>query len=281
MSLLWLAMTTYKLTVEYDGTDYHGWQVQPGMTTVQGTLQDAVTRICGQQVHVVGAGRTDAGVHALGQVASLRAEFRHPPDTFRRALTSVLPPDIVVKAVEEMTNDFHAQRSACWKRYRYTLITRPYPSALERRYALFVPYPVQTDAMADAARSLVGTHDFSTFQAAHGSADSPVRTVLVAEFRRQGDHLVFEIVADGFLRHMIRIIMGTLLDVGRGRLHPNDIKTIREGKDRNCASKTIAPHALCLVEVGYYPFGVHSEESVQQSALSHQLRTKHGTSHKS
>ncbi len=250
-------MPTFKLTIEYDGTDYHGWQVQPGMTTIQGTLQKAVKRIVGKGVHVMGAGRTDSGVHALGQVASLRAEFSHPPDTLRRALTSVLPPDIVVTAVEEMDNDFHAQRYARWKRYRYTLLTRPYPSALERRYTLFVPYPLKIDAMADAARVLIGTHDFSAFQAAHSSAKSPVRTVLVAEFRHDGDHLSFEIVADGFLRHMIRIIMGTLLDVGQGKLRSEELKAILEGKDRNNASKTISPHALCLLEVGYQPFTPH------------------------
>lgn len=252
-------MPTFKLTIEYDGTDYHGWQVQPGMTTIQGTLQKAVKRIVGKGVHVMGAGRTDSGVHALGQVASLQAEFSHPPDTLRRALTSILPPDIVVTAVEEMDNDFHAQRWAKWKRYRYTLLTRPYPSAIERRYTLFVPRPLQIESMAEAARVLIGTHDFSSFQAAHGSVESPVRTVLVAEFRQEGDHLSFEIVAGGFLRHMIRIIMGTLLDVGRGRLRPEDLKAILEGKDRTHASKTISPHALCLLEVGYQPFGVYLE----------------------
>ena len=260
-------MSTFKLTIEYDGTDYHGWQVQPGMTTIQGTLQKAVKRIVGKGVHVMGAGRTDSGVHALGQVASLRAEFSHPPDTLRRALTSVLPPDIVVTAVEEMDNDFHAQRWAKWKRYRYTLLTRPYPSAIERRYALFVPYPLKIDAMADAARALIGTHDFSAFQAAHSSVTSSVRTVLVAEFRQEGDHLSFEIVAGGFLRHMIRIIMGTLLDVGRGRLRPEDLKAILEGKDRNHASKTISPHALCLLEVGYQPFGVHFEKTAASCVM--------------
>jgi tRNA pseudouridine38-40 synthase len=251
-----MAMTTFKLTIEYDGTDYHGWQVQPGMTTIQGTLQEAVKRIVGKDVHVMGAGRTDAGVHALGQVASLRAEFHHPPDTLRRALTSVLPPDIVVTAVEETDDNFHAQHSAEWKRYRYSLLTRPYPSAIERRYALFVPYHLLTEAMAEAAGSLVGTHDFSAFQAAHSSAESPVRTVMSAGFRQQGDHLMFEIVADGFLRHMIRIIMGTLLDIGRGKLRPGDIQAILEGRDRNHASKTISPHGLCLLEVGYRPFGI-------------------------
>ncbi len=261
-------MPTFKLTIEYDGTDYHGWQVQPGMTTIQGTLQGAVARIVGKDVHVMGAGRTDAGVHALGQVASLRAEFHHPPDTFRRALTSVLPPDIVVTAVEEMDNDFHAQYSAQWKRYRYSLLTRRYPSALERRYTLFVPYPLQTDAMADAAGSLIGIHDFSAFQAAHSSVESPIRTIMVAEFRQQGDHLSFEIVANGFLRHMIRIIMGTLLDIGRGRLQSEALQAILEEKDRKHASKTISPHGLCLLEVGYHPFGFHSEK--KRSAISAQ-----------
>ncbi len=160
-----------------------------------------------------------------------------------------------------MDDEFHAQHWAHWKRYRYTLLTRRYPSALECRYSLFVPYPLKQDAMIEAASGLIGTHDFSSFQAAHGSAESPVRTVFAAEFRQQGEHLVFEIVADGFLRHMIRIIMGTLLDVGRGRLRPDDFKTIHGGKDRNMASKTISPHALCLLEVGYQSFDVHREQT--------------------
>lgn len=247
-------MPTFKLTIEYDGTDYHGWQVQPGMTTIQGTLQKAVKRIVGKGVHVMGAGRTDSGVHALGQVASLRAEFSHPPDTLRRALTSVLPPDIVVTAVEEMDNDFHAQRWAKWKRYRYTLLTRSYPSALERRYALFVPRPLQVESMAEAARVLIGTHDFSSFQAAHSSTEHSIRRIFLAEFRQEKHHLHFEVVAGGFLRHMIRIIMGTLLDVGNGKLTPADVQAILESRDRNMASKTLSPHALCLLEVSYQPF---------------------------
>lgn len=260
-------MTTFKLTLEYDGTNYHGWQVQPGMTTVQGTLQEAMARIVGKNVHVMGAGRTDAGVHALGQVASLRAEFHHPPDTLRRALTSILPPDIVVTTAEVMDEEFHAQRWAKWKRYRYTLLTRRYPSALECRYSLFVPYPLKRDAMIEAAGSLIGTHDFSAFQAAHGSAESPIRTIFAVEFRQHGDHLIFDIVADGFLRHMIRIIMGTLLDVGRGRLRPEDFKAIHNGKDRNLASKTISSHALCLLKVGYQPFDVDPEKAQTSGAM--------------
>ena len=252
-------MTTFKLTIEYDGTDYHGWQVQPGLATIQGLLEKAMARIIGKPVHVTGAGRTDAGVHALAQVASLSAEFKHPPDTLRRALTSLLPPDIVVTRVEGAPDGFDAQRWAQWKRYRYTLLTRPYPSALERRYALFVPYPLRIDLMAEAAGILIGKHDFSSFQAAHSSADHPVRRIFTAAFRQEGDHLFFEITADGFLRHMIRIIMGTLLDVGRGKLAPGNVKAILEAKDRNHALKTLSAHALCLVKVGYRPFDSNAE----------------------
>ena len=250
-------MPTFKLTIEYDGTDYHGWQVQPGWATIQGVLEQALARIVGKQVHVTGAGRTDAGVHALGQVASLRADFRHQPDTLRRALTSLLPPDIVVTRVEEAPEAFDAQRWAQWKRYRYTLLTRPYPSAIERRYTLFFPLPLKIDAMAEAARMLVGDHDFSSFQAAKSSVDHRIRRVFATEFRQQADHLFFKITADGFLRHMIRIIMGTLLDVGKGKLAPADVKPILEVKDRKHASRTLPAHGLCLLEVGYQPF--HSD----------------------
>lgn len=244
-------MPTFKLTIEYDGTCYHGWQVQPGMSTIQGVLEHAMERIIGTHVHVKGAGRTDAGVHATGQVASLRADFRYPPDILQRALTSLLPPDIVVTRVEGAPDGFDAQHWAQWKRYRYTLLTRPYPSALEHRYSLFVPHPLKIESMEEAAGTLIGEHDFTSFQAADSSVDHPIRRVFAAEFRKQGDHLFFEIVANGFLRHMIRIIMGTLLDVGRGKLTPDDLKAILEARDRKQASKTLSPHALCLLEVGY------------------------------
>jgi len=244
-------MPTFKLTIEYDGTGYHGWQVQPGMSTIQGVLEHAMERIIGTHVHVKGAGRTDAGVHATGQVASLRADFRYPPDILQRALTSLLPPDIVVTRVDGAPDGFDAQHWAQWKRYRYTLLTRSFPSALERRYTLFVPHPLKIDSMAEAAGMLIGEHDFTSFQAAKSSVDHPIRRVFATEFRQQGDHLFFEIVANGFLRHMIRIIMGTLMDVGRGKLGAGDIKVILEARDRNRASKTLSPHALCLLEVGY------------------------------
>lgn len=249
-------MPTFKLTIEYDGTVYHGWQVQPGLPTIQGVLEEALAQIIGEPVHVTGAGRTDAGVHALGQVASVRGDFRHPPETLRRALISALTPDIVVTRVEDAPDGFDAQRWAKWKRYRYTLLTRPFPSALERRYTLFVPRPLKIDSMADAAGMLIGEHDFSSFQAAKSSVEHTIRRVYAARFHHGTDHLYFEIAADGFLRHMIRIIIGTLLDVGRGKLAPEDLKAILEAKDRNQASKTISAHALCLLEVGYERFEI-------------------------
>jgi tRNA pseudouridine38-40 synthase len=257
-------MPIFRLTVEYDGTDYHGWQVQPGMPTIQGTVEDAVARIIGQPIHVAGAGRTDAGVHALGQVASFRAEFTHPPDTLRRALTSLLPPDIVITQVETAPEGFDAQRCARWKRYRYTLLARSYPSALERRYTLFVPRPLRIGAMVEAAAFLIGKQDFTSFMAAHSSANHPVREIFKAEFHQMGHHLIFEIAADGFLRHMIRIIMGTLLDVGRGRLSPEKFNAILKARDRNHPSKTASAHALCLLEVGYTASGWRNAVSSQE-----------------
>ena len=258
-------MPTFKLTIEYDGTDYHGWQLQPGLATIQGRLEEAMGRIIGEQVHVKGAGRTDAGVHALGQVASLRADFRHPPDTLRRALTSLLPPDIVVTRVEGAPDGFDAQHWAQWKRYRYTLLTRPFPSALERRSTLFVPRPLQIDAMVAGAKVLIGQHDFTSFQAAKSSVDHPIRRVFTTGFRQQGDYLFFEIAGDGFLRHMIRIIMGTLLDVGQGKFTPDGLKAILEARDRNHASKTLSPHALCLLEVGYMAFSGKNASSSEET----------------
>jgi tRNA pseudouridine38-40 synthase len=248
-------MPTFKLTIEYDGTDYHGWQIQPGLATIQGALEHVIARITGESIHVVGAGRTDAGAHAVGQVASLRAGFDHPPETLRRAFTSLLPPDIVVTRVESVPDGFDAQRSARWKRYRYALLTRPYPSALERRYTLFVPRPLNVGAMVEAATLLVGEHDFRSFQGARSTVQHSIRQVYKAEFQQDRHHLYFEIIANGFLRHMVRIIVGTLLDVGRGRLVPHDMKAILEGRDRKYASNTVSAHGLSLVEVGYRSFG--------------------------
>lgn len=240
-----------KLALEYDGTAYHGWQVQPGLDTIQGRVEAALSRLAGSSVHVMGAGRTDAGVHALGQIASCNVAVRLDDLRLHRALNALLPKDIVVTSVESAPVTFDARRSARAKTYRYTLLRRTYPSALEGRYCLYVPYAVDMEAMAEAAQCLVGTHDFSAFRAGTCAAATPIRTVRRAAWRAEGDRWRFEIEGNAFLQHMVRIIVGTLLDVGRGRRRPADVPEILASRDRRRAGKTAPPHGLCLVAVEY------------------------------
>ena len=244
-------MRTFKLVLEYEGTAYHGWQVQPGLPTIQGLLQDALARIAGTVTQVTGAGRTDAGVHALGQVASFSADVRLDPVTLRRALNASLPHDIVVCRAEEVSADFDARRSARSKTYRYTLLRRDYPSAWLARHCLFVSSPLNLEMMAEAARVVVGTHDFSAFRAGTCTASTPVRTVLDAVWRAEGDLLHFEITGNAFLQHMVRILVGTFLEVGRGGRAPAQVAEILAARDRRRAGKTVPPHGLCLVRVRY------------------------------
>lgn len=244
-------MRRFKLVLEYEGTAYHGWQVQPGLPTIQGTLQAALAQIAGAPVEVTGAGRTDAGVHALGQVASFAAVIRLDPPTLRRALNATLPRDIVVCRAEEAPPEFDARRSARSRTYRYTLLRRDYPSAWHARHSLYVPAPLDGEAMAEAAKAVIGTHDFSAFRAGTCTARTPVRTVLDASWRRARDLWQFEITADAFLQHMVRILVGTLLDVGRGRRAPAEVAAILASRDRRRAGKTAPPQGLCLVEVHY------------------------------
>ncbi len=244
-------MRTFRLLLEYEGTQYHGWQVQPGLATVQGTLQEALARLAGAPVHVMGAGRTDAGVHALGQVASLRADLRLDPPALSRALNATLPRDIAVREAAEAPPGFDARRDATARTYRYTLLARPQRSALWRNLALHVPRALNLEAMRAAGSCLVGEHDFSAFRAAHCSAPTPVRRVTEARLEREGDLVHFVITADAFLQHMVRIIMGTLLQVGEERLTPGGFQAILESRDRRGAGKTLDPRGLCLVRVHY------------------------------
>jgi tRNA pseudouridine38-40 synthase len=244
-------MSQFKLILEYEGTAYHGWQVQPGLPTIQGLLQETLARIVGAPVHVTGAGRTDAGVHALGQVASFRAETRLDPATLRRALNASLPRDIVVRCAEEAPPAFDARRSAQSKMYRYTILCRDHPSAFLGRHSLYVPHPLEFAAMARAAEHVIGTHDFSAFRAATCTATTPVRTVLQAAWRPDGDCWHFEITANAFLQHMVRILVGTLLEIGRGRHPSSHLADVLVARDRRRAGKTAPSHGLCLVEVHY------------------------------
>jgi tRNA pseudouridine38-40 synthase len=244
-------MARFKLILEYDGAAYHGWQVQPGLATIQGRLQEALAGLAGGPVLVTGAGRTDAGVHALGQVASFEAPIRLEPGVLQRALNAELPRDIVVVQAAEAAPDFDARFSARSKTYRYTLLRRAYPSAWHAGRVLFVPHALDAAAMIEASRSIVGCHDFSAFRAGTCAAKSPVRTVHEALWRADGDFWHFEITANAFLQHMVRILVGTLLEVGRGRRTAAALAELLASRDRRLAGKTAPPHGLCLVGVQY------------------------------
>ncbi len=241
----------FKLIIEYEGTRYHGWQVQSNGVTVQEVLQKALQKITKKKTSVVASGRTDAGVHAEAQTAHFTTSSRMTPHQFLKALNSVLPHDITVRQVEEVPLEFHAQKSALRKTYRYTLLNRDYPSALAYRRCWFVPHPLNVNAMRRAKTCLLGRHDFSAFRASNCEAKSPVKELTQLRISREKDfiHLLFE--GNAFLKHMIRNITGTLVDVGKGRMAPGRVKEILDSRDRNQAGPTAPPQGLCLLRVDY------------------------------
>jgi tRNA pseudouridine38-40 synthase len=242
-------MKNYKLVLGYDGTDFRGWQRQPEGRTVQGALEEAVRRITGKKVVVHGAGRTDAGVHALGQVAGFRGAFKLSDEVLLRALNAVLPEDVRIFSLEEAPPGFHARKSARSKIYRYRISLTPQANPLDRRFVLHWPYPLKVGRMREAARLFVRTADFTAFSSNRDR--SPVRTVTRSELRRSGDELVYTIESAGFLRYMVRTIVGTLLEVGRGRLAPAAIEDVFRRKDRSLAGATAAAKGLTLVSIDY------------------------------
>jgi tRNA pseudouridine38-40 synthase len=242
-------MKNYRLVIGYDGTDFRGWQRQPDGRTVQGVLEEAVFKVTRKRTVVHGAGRTDAGVHALGQVASIRGVFKLTDEVLFRALNAVLPADVRVFTLGEAPPGFHARRSARSKLYRYRIVHAPQVSPLDRRYVLHWPYPIKLGAMREAARLFVRTADFTAFSSNRDR--SPVRTVTRSELRRSGDEIVYTVEAQGFLRYMVRTIVGTLLEVGRGRIRPADIEAIFGNRDRSLAGPTAPARGLTLVRVDY------------------------------
>jgi tRNA pseudouridine38-40 synthase len=251
---------TLKLIVTYDGTDYVGWQRQSNGTSIQSLLEDALAPIEGGPVTVAGAGRTDAGVHALGQVASVPLTAVIDPATLARALNAVLPPDVRVLEAAEAAPDFHARFSAHAKTYRYQIREGPFVGPFERRYAWHQPQPLDNRAMAEAAAALIGRHDFASFQAAGSDVKTTERTIhaLRVEVERpaQGDAargrlIVVEVEADGFLRHMVRTIVGTLVEVGHGRRPVGEMASLLAAGDRSGAGPTAPARGLFLVRVAY------------------------------
>jgi tRNA pseudouridine38-40 synthase len=249
-------MRYFKLTIAYDGTDFHGWQIQANKPTIQGEILSVLRRIAQENVQLHAAGRTDAGVHALGQVASFRTQSALSAGEFQRALNALLPPTIRIAAAEEVGPDFNARWSARGKIYRYRLYRgKVVPPALWR-YVLHYPFPLDEEAMRDAAARFVGVHDYASFAASTGSEEddkerSTVREIFSTELVRSadGEELVFTVRGRSFLRYMVRKMVGTLLDVGRGKLTAADIDRLYELKDRSKSGPTVPPQGLCMVSV--------------------------------
>lgn len=245
------------LKVAYDGTAFSGFQRQPGLRTVQGVLEEALARLTKEACQVKGAGRTDAGVHAEGQVVSFRTASSIPTPRLVPALNGLLPPDVAVLAAAEVPEQFHPRYDAVSKVYRYTFFRRAVRCPLTRFYALHVPEPLDVERMREAAAYLVGRHDFRAFQNTGRPVKSSVRTVFSCRLEEVGSFLYFWIEADGFLYQMVRVIAGTLLEIGRGKLEPRVILAALGKGERQLLGPTAPPHGLCLVQVKYPqdPFG--------------------------
>ncbi|MFQ6057753.1 MAG: tRNA pseudouridine(38-40) synthase TruA [Anaerolineae bacterium] len=240
-----------KAVVEYDGTAYHGFQVQPGRRTIQGELERALASVTQEEIRVVGAGRTDAGVHALGQVISFTTGWDRPLAELQRALNAVLPRDIAVREIAEAPPGFHARYSAVSRQYRYTVLNRPVRSPLAERFAYHFATSLAVEPMAEACSHLVGRHDFASFGRAMREDGSTERTVHRAQCWREDDHVYVDIVADAFLRRMVRRIVGGLLEVGTGRLSSDEFREILLARDPSLIKTTAPPRGLCLIRVNY------------------------------
>jgi tRNA pseudouridine38-40 synthase len=245
-----------RLTLQYDGARYRGWQVQPegpGVRTIQGTLEAALAVLAGEPVRVHGAGRTDAGVHAEAQVAHFDTALEHADGVWVRALNAHLPRDVAVTDAREVADAFHARHTALAKHYRYRILNRPVRSPFRRGVCWFVPVALDVDAMARAAEGLLGTHDFTSFRASGCGARGPVRRIDRAAVARDGDEVVIDLLAGGFLKQMARNIAGSLVEVGRSRRPPGWIAEVLAARDRTRAGETAPAWGLTLVEVFYPP----------------------------
>ena len=240
----------YRGTIEYDGTDFLGYQIQAVGRTVQGELEKSLAQVTGTAIRVDGAGRTDAGVHALGQVIAFNAIWRHTLTDLHRALNATLPHDIVVRDLKIAEDGFHPRFSALSRSYRYTIINQPWPSALQRRYAHHVREPLDVAAMRAASQYLLGSHDFASFgQPPQG--EITVREVTQADWLVEGKRFIFDITANAFLYRMVRTIVGTLLQVGMGRLAPTEVEQILAAHDLTRSAAPAPAHGLCLMRVVY------------------------------
>ena len=242
-----MAIGKIKLTITYDGSDYHGWQIQPGQKTIQGTIAEAIEILTGSKVTVTGASRTDAGVSALGQVATVWLDTPVPVENLAKALTQRLPEQIAIKEAVEVDADFDAISSAKTKMYRYSIFTGPVRPVFQIRRCWHRPGKLDVEIMAEVAEKFVGKKDFKSFAAAADERQSSVRTIIQCNVGKKEDWIYIDIEADGFLYNMVRNIVGTLVEIGRGRWQPYIIDEILKAKDRNAAGPIAPAAGLCLM----------------------------------
>lgn len=243
---------TFKLIIEYDGSNFHGWQRQKKDRTVQETIERAIGVMTRKTAKVIGSGRTDAGVHALAQVASFNTRSGLSADAFFKGLNSLLPDDVAIRACQQMPDAFHARFDATAKHYRYHILNQSVPPAVGRQFVWHIRKPLDTDAMAQAANGMLGTHDFKAFEGTGSPRDHSIRTVTVSTLQAAGaGRLTYDIEANGFLRFMVRNIVGTLVEVGLGKRPASQMPAILQSKDRSQAGATAPPQGLFLMAVKY------------------------------
>ena len=245
-------MRNIKLTIEYDGKDFNGWQKQPDKLNIQGEIEQAIERITGEKVDLMASGRTDAGVHAMGQVANFKTNSNMPIEKFPIALNANLKKSIVIKSAEEVEERFHSRLNCKRKTYRYVINNSKYGTAIYRNLETHIPIKLDIQKMQQAIKYFEGEHDFKAFKASGTSSKSSVRTIYKAEVLDAGNERIYiELTGNGFLYNMVRIISGTLVDVGLGKIEPEEIENIILSKDRQHAGKTLPPQGLYLLTVEY------------------------------
>ena len=246
-------MRTIRLAIQYDGTDYSGWQSQKNGRTVQEAIEKALHRITGENIPLCGSGRTDSGVHAYGQIAHFKTRSGIPVNGFKMALASYLPDDIVVIRVEDAEASFHARYDAKEKWYRYTICNSNFVDPLVRRYTGKCPFPLDIKKMRLGAKPLLGKHDFRAFKTVDTGDEErkTVRTIKKLSIKKRGEIITIDMIADGFLYNMVRTIAGTLMEIGRGKMKAQEMKNIIEKRDRRLSGPTAPAEGLCLMEVKY------------------------------
>jgi len=244
-------MRNIKLIIEYDGKSFNGWQKQPTKLNIQGEIEKAIEEITGEKVDLTASGRTDAGVHSLGQTANFKTDSQIPIEKIAKAINSKLKKSIVIKSAEEVDEKFHSRYSVKSKTYRYIINNSDNGTAIYRGLEYHIPMKLDVKKMQEAMKFFEGEHDFKGFKASGTSSKSSVRTIYKGEVKQEGERIIIEVTGNGFLYNMVRIIAGTLVDVGLEKIKPEGIPEIIESKDRTKAGKTLPPHGLYLLKVEY------------------------------